>query len=941
MPQRRRARKVRVLPPELADQIAAGEVVERPASVVKELVENASTPARGASTSRSTAGGRRLIRVVDDGCGHDARGGAPGAAAARHLEARRRRRPVGAGTFGLPGRGAALDRGGVAADADHAHAGRADAGFRLTRRGRRRDRARARRGSPSGTQVEVRDLFFNTPARAEVPQGRGDRGGERLRGGAAAGPGPPGGALPAAAPAGAWRWICRRTADAGRARARGARPARGRARCTRPRARRAGTRVRAFLAGPEEASNTHALDLPVRGRPVRARSLAAARAGARLRRAAGEGALPAGGAVPRRARAPRSTSTSTRRSWRCASRARRRSTPPFATSSAAAIARAPWLRGPGRVRRSGLHPAARVPRAERPDGRAAVGRCAARPSLRRAAARPRPRRAPELRSALDGGVTRVAGPTALARCASRAGRRPERGRRFFAALSYIGQLHRTYLVCEGAGRADPHRSARRARAGRLRAAARGPRAGAQMPRQRLLFPIPIEVDETAAAVAAERRGCWRRWASRWRAAAPGARRSCARSPSCSRTPTPSRCCATCWRELADGTPLADSRCRAASITCWRPWPATASCAPATCSGAREALALLAQLDEVDLRSHCPHGRPVLLRMPLGEIERRFGRELTCPRRRLPRFSPSWAPPPRARARWGWRWPSAWAARSSAATRSRSTSAWTSAPPSRPRRSGARVPHHAARSGDARRAVSRRALGRARARRDRARSPRAAACPSSWAAPGSTTARWSPGCSRRRRPIPAIRARHRDEAAARRRRGAARRGWPPSTPTRRRAIRTGDLVRISRALEVYEQTGRPDLRAAARRRRRPRDLAPDGAACSTRRSTSCAPASRRASPTCWRRASSTRCGRCARPGTGPRCDRCRRSATGSSGAVLDGTLHAGTRRRPQPIGATVPTPAGSAPGSAGGAALRARRRARAATSGGRGSAADAR
>ncbi|HSS39785.1 MAG TPA: DNA mismatch repair protein MutL, partial [Polyangia bacterium] len=38
-----------------------------------------------------------------------------------------------------------------------------------------------------------------------------------------------------------------------------------------------------------------------------------------------------------------------------------------------------------------------------------------------------------------------------------------------------------------------------------------------------------------------------------------------------------------------------------------------------------ALALLAQLDEVDLRSHCPHGRPVMLRMPLGEIERRFGR----------------------------------------------------------------------------------------------------------------------------------------------------------------------------------------------------------------------------------------------------------------------------------------------------------------------------
>jgi len=39
----------------------------------------------------------------------------------------------------------------------------------------------------------------------------------------------------------------------------------------------------------------------------------------------------------------------------------------------------------------------------------------------------------------------------------------------------------------------------------------------------------------------------------------------------------------------------------------------------------QALALLADLDRVDLRTHCPHGRPVLLRLPLAEIERRFGR----------------------------------------------------------------------------------------------------------------------------------------------------------------------------------------------------------------------------------------------------------------------------------------------------------------------------
>jgi DNA mismatch repair protein MutL len=39
----------------------------------------------------------------------------------------------------------------------------------------------------------------------------------------------------------------------------------------------------------------------------------------------------------------------------------------------------------------------------------------------------------------------------------------------------------------------------------------------------------------------------------------------------------------------------------------------------------QVVALLHQLDGVDLRSHCPHGRPVLLRMPVAEIEQRLGR----------------------------------------------------------------------------------------------------------------------------------------------------------------------------------------------------------------------------------------------------------------------------------------------------------------------------
>src|ERR1051326_4291404 len=64
---------IAVLAPHVIDQIAAGEVIERPASVVKELVDNAIDAGASVVAIEIAAGGRALVRVTDDGCGMSAK----------------------------------------------------------------------------------------------------------------------------------------------------------------------------------------------------------------------------------------------------------------------------------------------------------------------------------------------------------------------------------------------------------------------------------------------------------------------------------------------------------------------------------------------------------------------------------------------------------------------------------------------------------------------------------------------------------------------------------------------------------------------------------------------------------------------------------------------------------------------------------------------------
>jgi DNA mismatch repair protein MutL len=154
---------INILSPHVADLIAAGEVVERPASAVKELLENAFDAGARTVVVEIRAGGRELIRVTDDGCGMSPEDA--GVCFLRHATSKLsdERGLEAIGTLGFRGEALAAiasvsritlttrERGAAVGVRMELNAGEIE--------------SMEETGCPEGTTIRVRDLFFNTPAR--------------------------------------------------------------------------------------------------------------------------------------------------------------------------------------------------------------------------------------------------------------------------------------------------------------------------------------------------------------------------------------------------------------------------------------------------------------------------------------------------------------------------------------------------------------------------------------------------------------------------------------------------------------------------------------------------------------------------------------------------------------------------------------------------------
>ena len=619
-----RGRPIEVLADDVIDQIAAGEVVERPASVVKELVENAIDAGATHVTVEVEEGGKRVIRVLDNGCGMS--GDAVRLALKRHATSKMRcvADLFGLGTMGFRGEAlpsiAAVSRltittrtgDDVAATRLEVHGGAVVDSSQV--------------GAPVGTQIEVLDLLYNVPARLKFLKGHATEASHvtdavsklamahpevhfRLRHGTR---------TTIEAP----MHVNPDTAGLERAKALlGARLGRH---LHRVRGEENGVGVVAYLAAPERALTTsRGVQLFVGRRAVRDRGLLHAIN-------MGYGELVPRGRYPVAVLfvdVPDGLVDVNVHPQKLEVR--------FADAQAVyaavrhtvsrGVAQAPWLGEPAgsasmRVVASNAPPA-RLARASSTAASYAAERT--RLLLPWGPARPQAEMgfplAPQQPEEGSREPTRAA-PTTEPAADAHAGSEGT-GEQFFSSLRYLGQLDRTYLLCEGDGELvllDQHAAHERVEFQRLRRAYQE----RSVPVQTLLFPHNLELTARQQAAAAD---CITELAAVGFELEPfgGDAFALKAVPARIRAGTGDAVLGELLDELVEcgGSRAVDERLDTVF--------ATIACHSVVRAGdvlsAREVEALLGSLDGVDFRAHCPHGRPVLLRIGIGEIARRFGR----------------------------------------------------------------------------------------------------------------------------------------------------------------------------------------------------------------------------------------------------------------------------------------------------------------------------
>jgi DNA mismatch repair protein MutL len=616
---------IEVLPADVVDQIAAGEVIERPASVVKELVDNAIDAGARLVSIDCTAGGRGGIRVSDDGCGMS-RGDA--VRALERFATSKLRAADELWTLATMGfRGEALPA--IAAVARVVITTRRAADLAGTRVEVHAGRVTAvdEVGAPQGTTVDVTELFHVVPARLKFLKAEATEASHvtdwvnkvalahpalhvRLRhDGRVALELPP-------------------DRD-GLARVRAVAGPRVAAQLVHAHGEEAGARVAVYLAPPELAQTTaRGVQLFVGRRPVRDRGLLHAIA-------MGYGELVPRGRYPV-AFAMLDVAAGAVDVNVHPQKLEVRFADAGATCAAVrhvvqtAVARAPWHDEQGAARPIVMTASVAryaTPLAHRMGRSAWVAREArAQPSLSLADTVPDVSPRAWVRRIKDTirDAERAEAPPPAARQtiddvqpALATGSGPIAAHGYFAQLRYLGQLDLTYLACEGDGElvlVDQHVAHERATVARLRAG--GERDVLFRAPQRMLFPATVDVGERLVEIAAGAKDVLARVGYEIDVFGKTALAVKA-TPGSLRDRDPAQLLRALLAEWADGRPPDVDRALV-----------ELACHSALRAGERltagEAEALLRSLDDA-APAGAHNGRPMLLRLPIAEIGRRFGR----------------------------------------------------------------------------------------------------------------------------------------------------------------------------------------------------------------------------------------------------------------------------------------------------------------------------